>query len=139
MSEPEPLKAAKVPCGSCPYRRDVPSGIWDAAEYRKLQIYDGEIIDQLLAKAGAFLCHQKDGHLCAGWLACHGHNLATLRMASLGQGEKYDESVYGYVTTVPVFASAAEAMAHGLKDIKRPKAKAKRMMAGLTRKGLGNG
>jgi len=131
------LKAAKVPCGSCPYRKDVPSGIWEKHEYEKLLIYDKEISDQLIANAGAFLCHQKDGHLCAGWLACHGWNLATLRLAAVGIGEdKYDESVFNYTTTVPVFMSGAEAKAHGIKDYVKPKSKARRMMEGLMRKGV---
>jgi hypothetical protein len=49
-----PLPASN-PCGSCPYRRDVPSGVWDAAEYEKLPRYDGPMADQ---PARLFLCHQ---------------------------------------------------------------------------------
>lgn len=30
------LKPPKVPCGTCPYRRDVPAGIWHGEEYAKL-------------------------------------------------------------------------------------------------------
>lgn len=129
------LKAGKVPCGSCPYRKDVPSGIWVKEEYDKLLIYDRPIIDQMLASAGAFMCHQQDGKLCAGWLACHGGNLATLRLAACGMGdEKYDESVFTYETHVPVFASGAEARRHGLKEIRRPRLTARRMIDGLRRK-----
>jgi hypothetical protein len=127
----EKLKAAAKPCGSCPYRRDVPSGIWSAAEYDKLLIYDEPILDQLLAKAGAFMCHQKDGHLCAGWLACHRDNLAALRIG----WEKYDPSTLTYTTDVEVFASGAEAREHGLRDIEEPGVKARKMMGGLIRKG----
>jgi hypothetical protein len=125
------LKPAKQPCGSCPYRRDVPSGIWSAKEYDKLPIYDAPILDQILARAGVFLCHQKDGHLCAGWLACHGDNLATLRIG----WQKYDPSTFTYATDVPVFASGAEAREHGLRDIAKPGVKANKMMSGLIRKG----
>lgn len=130
----EPLKAAKVPCGSCPYRKDVPSGIWEKAEYDKLLMYDQSIIEQLLNRAGPFMCHQNDGHLCAGWLACHRDDLATLRMAAAKGGEKYDPSVYTYETKVPVFSSGAEARAHGIKEIKKPKPKARKMIAGLIKK-----
>jgi hypothetical protein len=58
---------AKAPCKSCPYRRDVPSGIWHSSEYDKLPQYDGEIVDQLMKGGQAlFDCHQRDGNLCAG-------------------------------------------------------------------------
>nr|WP_280343300.1 DUF6283 family protein [Nocardia neocaledoniensis] len=30
---------APRPCVSCPYRRDVPSGVWDFGEYEKLRGY----------------------------------------------------------------------------------------------------
>jgi hypothetical protein len=36
---------APKPCESCPYRKDVPSGVWSEGEYRKLPQYD------LLARA----------------------------------------------------------------------------------------
>ena len=126
------LKAAKAPCGSCPYRKDVPSGVWDAAEYDKLLVYDEDILTQLMRRAGAFMCHQKDGNLCAGWLACHRDNLATLRIG----WEKYDPTTFTYETTVPVFASGAEAREHGLKDIAEPGDKARKTMGKLMRKGV---
>lgn len=66
-------KPPKVPCGTCPYRRDVPSGVWAAEEYDKLPGYDGDVPDQLRAGAmGLFMCHQRDGCLCGGWLMAHG-------------------------------------------------------------------
>jgi len=125
------LKAASVPCGSCPYRRDVPSGIWHRNEYDKLPQYDGETWEQNQA---IFMCHQRDGNLCAGWLACHDpKKLLALRMGRV-TGENIDPSVFDYKTDVPVFASGAEARAHGIRDIKQPDAKAKKMVAGLMRK-----
>lgn len=107
---------ARTPCASCPYRRDVPSGIWVAEEYRKLPAYDGETWEQPI---GLFMCHQRDGNLCAGWLACHdnGHLLA-LRINPI------DPSAYNYESPVPIFASGKEAMEHGLADIKAPGARA---------------
>jgi hypothetical protein len=129
------LKAPPTPCGSCPYRRDVPSGIWEQHEYDKLPAYDGEILEQAMVGAfGIFLCHQRDGCLCGGWLACHGpHNLLALRL-----DRDVDEAVFDYETDVPVFSSGAEAWRHGMRDIVKPGPKAVRMMAGLMKKGLGH-
>ena len=74
----EKAKAPPVPCGSCPYRKDVPSGIWAKSEYDKLPRYDGETWEQ---DPKAFMCHQRDGCLCGGWLACHSpRHLLALRL-----------------------------------------------------------
>lgn len=116
----------KVPCGSCPYRRDVPSGIWAQHEYDKLPEYDGETWQQSPA---VFLCHQRDGHLCSGWLACHGADeLLALRFPGAAH-----HSALSYKTNVPVFSSGAEASRHGMRDIPQPKSKAAKMIAGLVR------
>lgn len=113
------------PCGSCPYRRDVPPGIWHPSEYDKLPAYDGETWEQ---SPSLFLCHQRDGHLCAGWLACHDtDHLLALRL------HRVDPSAFGYVSPVPVFGSGAEARDHGLSAIADPPTDARRMIAGLTR------
>ena len=48
---------APRPCDSCPYRQDVPSGIWAASEYAKLPAYDAPTCAQ---SARLFLCHQHD-------------------------------------------------------------------------------
>ena len=117
---------AKVPCGSCPYRRDAPSGIWHKREYDKLPDYDAPT---WLQPRAVFMCHQKDGMLCAGWVACHGRELLALRLA-----RNIDPSVYHYKTTVPVFGSGAEARDHGIREIRKPGAKAKTMISGLLRK-----
>jgi hypothetical protein len=56
----------------------VPSGIWAAEEYDKLPLYDGETFEQA---PHLFMCHQRDGSLCGGWLACHDpHELLALRL-----------------------------------------------------------
>ena len=121
------LTAANRPCGSCPYRRDVPSGVWEREEYDKLPLYDGETWRQ---SPNVFMCHQRDGGLCAGWLACHD----TLHLLALRMTRNIDPSVFGYKTDVPVFASGAEARAHGIKDIQEPGKHAKKVIAGLERK-----
>lgn len=127
MKKPDLPKAPPVPCGSCPYRRDVPSGIWAEHEYDKLPGYDGPTWAQ---HPGLFMCHQRDGHLCGGWLACHDpRELLALRFPGLVHA-----SVYNYKTDVPVFRSGAEARAHGIKAIRRPGRKARKMVAGIVRK-----
>ena len=124
------LHAPIHPCGSCPYRRDVPSGVWAADEYDKLLSYDGETWQQSIK---VFMCHQRDGNLCAGWLACHDpRELLALRIS-----RNIDPSVYAYKTTTPVFASGAEARAHGLRGLARPGAKAKKLIGKLERKWKG--
>lgn len=126
------LQAPPVPCGSCPYRKDVPSGVWDRSEYKKLPLYDGPTWVQA---PELFLCHQRDGNLCGGWLACHGpQDLLALRF----HYREVDPSVFSYSTEVPVFASGAAAAAHGIKQIKAPGIRARKMSAGLVRAGKGN-
>jgi len=126
MSEPTGAPAS-VPCGSCPYRTDTPSGLWAAVEYDKLPTYDdpGNL-------GGAFFCHQQDGRLCAGWVACHDmDNSIPLRLAvAFGTlSVEAAQAARDYTTDVPVFASGKEAAEHGKARIKNPPAKA-RTMAG---------
>lgn len=112
------IAVRKRPCPTCPYRRDVPSGIWDESEYRKLPAYDGDVPDQFAAGAtGLFQCHQRDGQLCGGWVGCHDmrSNLAVRLHA-----DHVDPAVYDYVSPVPLFASGAEAASHGLRDLTAP-------------------
>jgi hypothetical protein len=124
------LKAPPVPCGSCPYRKDVPSGIWARHEYNKLPKYDGETWEQ---SPHICLCHQRNGCICGGWLACHGPG----ELLALRFSRKLDPSVFDYQTDVPVFASGAEARAHGLKEYKRPGTRALKMTVGLRKWGKG--
>lgn len=107
------------PCSTCPYRRDVPSGIWDAHEYDKLPSYDGSTTEQVMAGAFAlFFCHTADGSLCAGWVGCHdmAENLA-IRMVA--ENIDYD-AVLQYQSPVPLFGSGAEAAEHGKREISNP-------------------
>lgn len=123
---------AKAPCATCPYRQDVPSGVWAADEYEKLPRYDGEIAEQLFSGAmGVFDCHQRDGQLCAGWIATHGaHNLLAMRMIR----EPVDPAVWDYESPVPVFSSGREAADHGMRDIDNPGPAALAAVARLERK-----
>jgi hypothetical protein len=122
---------AKAPCKTCPYRRDVPSGLWAKEEYAKLKTYDGDVPEQLEKGAlGRFDCHQRDGKLCAGWVATHGpHNLLALRLAT-----DIAPEVYEYSSPVPVFRTGDEAAEHGMRDIKRPRVAARKAIERLIRK-----
>lgn len=125
------LTPRKTPCASCPYRKDVPSGVWEASEYEKLREYDGSIADQAAAGAtGLFFCHQADGQLCAGWTGCHdmGENLAVrLHFSQL------DYAVFEYESPVPLFGSGNEAADHGERDIEEQGEEARETVRKLIR------
>ena len=117
------IRPRKTPCSSCPYRRDVPSGVWAAGEYEKLRGYDGDTADQARAgAAGVFMCHQGAGEVCAGWAGVHGRDPGNfaLRMAALLDPEIDIRAVREYETSVPLFASGAEAADHGEREIEHP-------------------
>ena len=121
------------PCPSCPYRRDVPSGVWAASEYDRLPGYDGPISDQVTCGAWAsFGCHQGDGTVCRGWL---GHrdpgDLLAVRLAIL-RGELPPDA-YGYETAVPLFATGKEAAEHGRRDIAAPGERARQAASKIVR------
>jgi hypothetical protein len=121
---------APNPCGSCPYRRDVPSGVWDAKEYDKLPAYDGETFEQPPA---VFMCHQQDGRVCAGWAGCHDMDQSLAVRMGIIHGT-LDPAIYDYETPVPLFSSGAEAAEHGKAEIKSPGEKAIQKIHTLTRR-----
>lgn len=127
-------RPAKAPCGSCPYRRDAPSALWSADEYAKLPEFDKPTGDQ---PPYVFMCHQNDGHLCAGWCGTHDmeENLG-LRMAqSMGKlSQEEAEAAMDYVSPVPLWPSGAEAARHGLAEIRRPGAAARRTIQRLSKR-----
>ncbi len=112
-----PAKPRPRPCASCPYRLDVPSGVWEAEEYAKLERYDGDAIGQ---SPRVFMCHQADGYVCSGWLGHREHpeDLFAVRLAGLAG--RLDESCLDYTTDVPLFRSGREAAEHGMASIRRP-------------------
>lgn len=123
---------APNPCGSCPYRRDVPSRVWAVEEYDKLPRYDADTASQ---PAGLFLCHQTSSddpsaRLCAGWVGCHGNQLLALRLAWVAR--RISGDVFDYTTTVPLFANGSEARAHGIRDITRPDVLARKAIEKIT-------
>lgn len=129
------LVPAPRPCVSCPYRRDVPSGVWSAEEYEKLPPYDAaESFEQPFS---AFFCHQQDGRLCAGWVAVHDmYECIGFRIAaSMNDLSEEDcHAILDYTTDVPLFSSGAEAAEHGMRDIFRPGAAARAMVDKLERR-----
>lgn len=124
----------KRPCGSCPYRRDVPSGVWAPDQYAFLPDYDGPTGEQ---RAQVFMCHQNDGHLCAGWVGCHDmeENLA-IRIAVLdGRIDPGDiDAIIDYTTDVALFGSGAETARHGLAEVHAPSERAQRTIDKIARK-----
>jgi len=121
VREAEGALPRKTPCASCPFRKNVASGVWDESEYAKLPDYDGETHEQ--KSMATFFCHHGDGQVCSGWL---GHRdpidmLAVRIGISIG---KLDPSVAEYQTSVPLFESGAAAAEHGRKEIEAPGPKA---------------
>jgi hypothetical protein len=120
---------APRPCASCPYRRDVPSGVWHREEYAKLRRYDAPTGEQ---PPGVFLCHTAPGRVCAGWAGCHdGVHLLALRFAlMLGTMTADDvDATIDYVSPVPLFSSGAQAADHGEAEIADPSVSAVKAMA----------
>lgn len=123
---------ARRPCRSCPYRRDVPSGVWDSVEYDKLPLYDRPTGEQ---PPGAFFCHQQDGRLCAGLVAVHDmEECMAFRIMAALIPEEEAEAILDYKTDVPLFTSGAEAAAHGEKEIMLPSLEARQMVDKIRRR-----
>jgi len=109
------------PCEACPYRRDVASGLWSAEEYHKLVLYDAPTWAQ---PPSPFGCHATPEFFCHGWAVVH-----------TSRGDEFDLLALRFVQSmlkkrlvipkpkVPLFASGAEAAAHGRRRLKRPSRK----------------
>lgn len=116
---------APRPCTSCPYRQDVPSGVWAPEEYAKLPAYDRDTMGQ---PAQVFLCHQNErgsgqSRVCAGWAGCHdGTHLLSLRFAAVtgSMTPEAVEATMDYRSPTPLFRTGAEAARHGLAEIEQP-------------------
>lgn len=116
---------APRPCISCPYRQDVPAGVWVESEYAKLPLYDAPTYEQ---PAALFLCHQTDrdderARVCAGWTGCHDMDESMALRIAYSSGEvtlETAEAIVGYVSPVPLFASGAEAARHGMSGVANP-------------------
>lgn len=116
----DPKPPAKRPCGTCPYRQDCPSGVWDPSEYAKLPLFDQDTWKQ---PTGLFLCHQGTGRICAGWAGCHdmSHTLAFRIAACMGGVDTHTvQALLDYSTDVRLFSSGTEAAAHGMREVTHP-------------------
>lgn len=121
---------APRPCESCPYRIDVPSGIWAPEQYAKLIAYDRPTWDQ---PPNLFLCHQTtadDGRarLCAGWVGCRGSELLALRLPGSSLTDDDLAAARRYVSAIPLFPNGTAAANHGLRETDNPSPKARRMI-----------
>lgn len=115
------------PCQSCPYRVDVPSGVWAHEEYEKLRDYDEPTGNQPLA---FFACHATPEHLCNGWAVVHtsrGHRFDLLALRLLSGPEIP-------VSDIELWPSGNIAADHGQADIEDPTPEAKAAMARLRSK-----
>jgi hypothetical protein len=113
------------PCSACPYRRDVPSGVWAYHEYEKLRGYDAPTGEQPMA---SFFCHSHEDELCSGWVNVHeqrGNDRALLALRIWPPDAPWTP------TDVPLFDSGNEAADHGQRDIRNPDADACRTQARL--------
>jgi Family of unknown function (DUF6283) len=116
------------PCSSCPYRRDVPSGVWAEDTYDQLLPYDEPTAKQPMR---LFSCHTTPDHVCHGWAVCgtkqdHEHDLLALRAWPI-EGEIPEERV-------PLFDSHTEAAEHGKRDIEHPSEEAVALVGRLQAK-----
>jgi len=115
------------PCEFCPYRRDVPSGIWDVTEYAKLPPYDLPTGEQPF---GIFMCHVDPDQACTGWVDVgfkqpHDRDLLALRFNPIETPD--------FEFPVETFDTHTDAAVHGLRDIRSPKPAAQRAMVKLGR------
>jgi Family of unknown function (DUF6283) len=115
------------PCSSCPYRKNVPSGVWAHEEYEKLRDYDEPTYAQPIS---TFACHVTPEHLCHGWAVVHtsrGHefDLLALRFWPCGPIPK---------AAVPLFSSGNEAADHGQAHLEDPDDQAVEVTERLLRK-----
>ena len=118
------MKCLPEPCASCPYRQDVPSGVWHPSEYAKLPQYDDN------EAFGIFLCHNTQDTVCRGWLNVHAESVAVRLAVATG---KISRDAPYMPTVAKLFSSGREAAAHGLRNIKAPDAKAKRTIAKVSK------
>lgn len=115
------------PCTACPYRLDVPSGVWAPHEYDKLRDYDRPTGDQPFA---AFGCHATPEHYCHGWAVVHtsrGHAFDLLALRLLGIDDVPEAGV-------PLFDSGNDAADWGQRDANDPSPQAHELMDRLMRK-----
>lgn len=119
-------KVRPRPCGACPYRRDVPPGVWAPEEYEKLGTYattaDGEIT------IAPFGCHASPELLCNGWANVERDSIA-MRFLEMREGP-----IDVPPSNVPLYDTGAEARDAGLAGVTEPDRAARATMARLAAK-----
>ncbi len=121
-------KIRPLPCEACPYRRDVPSGVWARHEYEKLRAYDRPTGEQPFA---TFACHASPQAVCNGWAIVHnsrGHEFELAALRIFHPGEVVPEPV------IPLFSSGNEAADWGERELDAPPDESRTMVARLMRK-----
>jgi hypothetical protein len=117
----------KEPCSACPYRQDVPSGLWAHQEYEKLRLYDAPTPEQ---PSAPFACHATPEHYCHGWAVVHssrGNEFALLALRLRGIRDVPPAAV-------PLMFSGNDAANHGEADIDEPSLDAVEAIQKLLRK-----
>lgn len=125
---------AKNPCGTCPYRKDIASGVWAAEEYDKLPDFDLPTEHQ---PTSVFMCHQQDGRLCAGWVGCHDMDESLGLRLAVPFGSitlEARQAALEYESPVPLFASGQEAADHGRRHIDSPDEKARKAVEKVSKR-----
>ncbi|HET6494669.1 MAG TPA: DUF6283 family protein [Thermoleophilia bacterium] len=143
----EPLHVPAMACGTCPYRRDTPSGLWDRSEYEKLPEFDEVEFDPQRTEPypapaiATFHCHQENatgrGTVCRGWLSVHRDGIAVRLAQAVGSIAIADVASLPDDESGIYYATGAEACEAGLRDLKAPSVRARRKIAGLSAKGAG--
>lgn len=108
------IAVRSVSCQTCPYRRDVPSGLWAFEEYEKLRAYDEPTFAQPFA---GFSCHAARNHYCHGWAvvgSSRGHEFELLALRLRWPAGGVPEA------SVSLFASGCEAADYGQAEIDYP-------------------
>lgn len=128
------LHVAPRACSTCPYRRDTEPGIWDAAEYEKLVVYDQDPsrMEDPRPALTIFHCHQEAATgiptICRGWLGVHRGTPAVRYACALGAiaFEQVPREAEPYL-----YASGTEACKAGLAGVRNPSREARREAAKL--------
>lgn len=130
MKDAKPLTVKAEPCLTCPYRLDVPSGVWSASEYEKLRGYGANVTFNL------FLCHQTIAGgvelACKGWLLVESESVAVRVACSLGL---LDYPACFAPCSAGLHSSGAAAADYGQKQLKRPGRRALRVIEKLRQTG----
>lgn len=132
----EPLYMAPTPCTTCPYRRDVPSGIWDRSEYEKLPAYDHRDFGE--SPMAVFHCHQEPmigkPTVCHGWLSVHPDCIAVRMARFSGLITKEHMAQIPIKPDPKPYDSGQQAYRAGIKGIRRPGKKAEAAVRGLLKR-----